>query len=145
MDYFNMVSLVLTLVGVGAAIWAVHQNTDINNKQMNMQVFLAYTERYKEIMCGLPSDALDNKPTPNNDLPSESPELTDGVMHYLNLVSEEYYLWQRGYLDNAVWTIWEGEIQRTLRLPLIRREWAKLRKEYETFKDFQQYVDTYAS
>jgi hypothetical protein len=63
------------------------------------------------------------------------------VLRYLNLSSEEYYLFKRGYLRADVWRIWEGEMVRTLRSPLLRREWTKLASEFVSYPEFSTYVE----
>jgi hypothetical protein len=68
-------------------------------------------------------------------------ELTLCVLRYLNLSSEEFYLYRRGYLRREVWDIWEGELLRTLRSPLLRREWKTLRHEFISYPEFSRYVD----
>lgn len=58
-----------------------------------------------------------------------SKELTLVILQYLNLVSEEYYLWIDKHLDQKVWKIWKPEIRRTLNSPLLIREWSRLKKD----------------
>ena len=45
------------------------------------------------------------------DLDGEPPEaslaLTLAALKYLNLCSEEYYLWKKGLVEDEVWKIWE--------------------------------------
>ncbi len=73
-------------------------------------------------------------------LPEPSEELSLAVLRYLNISSEEFYLWKQKYLKDDVWKIWEAELIRTLRSPLLRREWATLLPEFESYPDFVSYV-----
>src|SRR5215210_5658968 len=94
--------------------------------QMNAQVFTDYNNRYDEILTSFPASAWEARFNLDTNLPEESMELTLCVLRYLNLSSEEFYLYKRGYLRRDVWDIWEGELLRTLRSPLVRREWKRL-------------------
>ena len=67
--------------------------------------------------------------------------MTEAVLEYLNLSSEEFYLWKRGYLSSEIWQIWESELIRTLRSPMLGREWAKLRPEFQSYPEFSMFVE----
>jgi hypothetical protein len=110
-------------------------------RQCNVQVFLEYTKRYADVMNMFPSDGRSARIDLFKEPPPEIEELTLAVMRYLNLCSEEFYLWKNKYLSNGVWRIWEDELKRTLRSPLLRREWNKVRKEFESYPDFCKYVN----
>ena len=73
-------------------------------------------------------------------LPPENPELSLCVLRYLNLSSEEFYLRKSGYLDKQLWAIWEDELKRTLRSGLVQREWQVLKREFDSYPDFQRFV-----
>jgi hypothetical protein len=109
-------------------------------RQMNAQLFLAYTQRYETIMCSLPAAAFRVRFDTDAVLPPRSPDLTLTVLRYLNLCSEEFYLCRVGHLDRKLWRIWEHELQRMLRSQLIRREWPELRREFASYPDFLNYV-----
>jgi hypothetical protein len=112
----------------------------IYRRQMNAQLFLEYTKRYEEIMNTFPADARDARLRIDGEIPKESEELTLVILRYLNLSSEEFYLCKNRYLSNKIWRIWEDELLRTLRTPLLMREWAKLRHEFESYPAFSTYV-----
>jgi hypothetical protein len=63
------------------------------------------------------------------------------VLKYLNLCSEEYYLTRHGYLSESLWRIWEGDLKRIIASPLLKREWASLRSEFMSHRDFLEYVE----
>lgn len=107
---------------------------------MNAQLFLEYTRRYEQIFEGFPDPARSMRLDQSGEPPEESSDLTEAVLRYLNLCSEEYYLRKRGYLDKDIWLIWEGELKRTLKSPLLRREWPKLRSEFSAYSEFSEFV-----
>jgi hypothetical protein len=110
-------------------------------KAAHMLLFMKYTERYEQIMSSYPDEALPARLDLEGELPEPSAPLTLAVLRYLNLCSEEYYLWQKGYIEDKVWKIWEAELNRTLASPLYRREWQKLQKEFHSYPEFRDYVD----
>ena len=113
----------------------------IYRRQMNAQLFLEYTKRYEEIMNTFPADARDARLNIDCETPKESKELTLVILRYLNLSSEEFYLCKNRYLSNKIWRIWEDELLRTLKSPLLLREWAKLKHEFESYPAFSAYVN----
>ena len=74
-------------------------------------------------------------------LPPQSAELTLCLLKYLNLCSEEYYLWQHKYLAKTVWAIWEKDLKKMIASPLLQREWPVLKKEFESHLEFLVYVE----
>ena len=53
----------------------------------------------------------------------------------------KFYLQKKRYLTREIWRIWEDELERTLRSPLVRREWEKLKPEFESYPAFRDYVE----
>ncbi len=129
-----------TLFGVLLTAAGVFQAIRVYRRQMNAQLFLAYTQRYDEIMGAFPADARGLRLDLTGDPPPESPELRLAVLRYLNLCSEEFYLYRRGYLARDIWKIWEKELERTLSSPLLLREWPAVRNEFEANAEFARYV-----
>jgi hypothetical protein len=114
----------------------------INNfrRQINVQILMKYTERYEHILDQFPKEALLGRFSPDAPLPPESTELTVSLLKYLNLCSEEFYLWKHGYLAKTVWIVWEGDLKRIIGSPLMGREWPLLSTEYLSHPDFLEYV-----
>jgi hypothetical protein len=133
MEFLNAISPLLTFISIFIGIYVYW-------RQMNAQLFIEYAKRYEEIMGSYPDGARgfrlhsDGEPLP------ESSELTTAVLRYLNLCSEEFYLWQRWYLSGDIWRIWENEMRRTLASPLYRREWQKVKDEFASYPEFAEYV-----
>ena len=109
---------------------------------MNAQLFLEYTKRYEEIMRSYPSEARNARLDLSGQAPPESEDLSAVVLRYLNLCSEEFYLCRKKYLSRDIWQIWERELRRTLRSPLLKREWQKLKVEFASYSEFAEYVET---
>jgi hypothetical protein len=110
----------LSGIAAFATIYVVYRTYKL---QANAQIFMEYTRRYEQIMAAFPGGA-------------RSARLD------LNLCSEEFYLCKEGLLSPKVWRIWECELRRTLASPLVRREWRSLRREFRSYPEFHDYVDS---
>lgn len=130
-----------TALSVVIAVVTVLLGIRVYRRQMNAQLFVEYTGRYEQIMGSFPRDNWQARLTMEDYLPDPSDELSLCVLKYLNLCSEEFYLHKKKYLADDVWNIWEAEINRTLATPLFVREWSKLRPEFESYPEFQIFVE----
>ena len=108
--------------------------------QMNVQLFLTFTERYGKIIDSFPPEARQARLDPNVEPPPDTPELRRATLKYLNLCSEEYHLYRSGYISQTIWEMWESKMRRSLRSKLFRRAWAELVEEFDDHPAFQQYV-----
>jgi hypothetical protein len=137
-EFLMLIAAVVTAVGgVGFVVVLVQTYKG----QMNAQVFIDCNNRYDQILAAFPRSAWEARLNLDASLPEESIELTLCVLRYLNLSSEEFYLYRRGYLRREVWDVWEGELLRTLRSPLLRREWKTLQSEFISYPEFTRYVE----
>jgi hypothetical protein len=141
LDTLNVAAQVGTFLSALAAVVMIAVAVRTYRRQTNAQIFLEYTARYERVMESFPGDGRRARLDLQGPAPNCSEELTLAVLRYLNLCSEEFYLCRRGYLARDVWTIWEDELKRTLRSPLVRREWKQLRGEFESYPAFVEYVD----
>jgi hypothetical protein len=130
-------TIITALGGVGFVIVMVQTYKG----QMNAQIFSDMNQRYDEISKDFPRNAWQSRFLLDTVLPSPSEELTICALRYLNLSSEEFYLYKRKYIRKEVWKIWEGEMIRTLRSPLFRREWKTLAHEFSSYPEFYQYIE----
>jgi hypothetical protein len=136
--------LLIVLTGIVSAVGGVGfvvVMVQTYKGQMNAQVFTECNSRYDQIISAFPREAWESRLSLEKELPEPSIELTLCVLRYLNLSSEEFYLYRRGYLRHDVWAIWEGELLRTLRSPLLRREWRTLQSEFISYPEFSRYVE----
>ena len=131
-DMYTFSGLLFTAIAI---FWAVYTY----KRQMNAQLFLEYTSRYDQIMQSYKSRIIDLD-IDSDSLPEVTGEVDQCLLRYLNLCSEEYYLWKRGYLNDDIWLIWEGEIKRSLNSELYKRAWVVLQNEFQAFPEFSRYV-----
>src|SRR5262245_6834897 len=92
LQFATLVSVIVGFAGLLNAMRA-------QRRQANAQVFLAYTGRYDETMRSFPSNALEARIGSAGEAPEPTPELRVAALRYLNLCSEEFYLYRGGYLD----------------------------------------------
>lgn len=130
-----------TLASLGLAVFAVWWGAKTYRGQMNAQLFLSFTERYENLMCNAPAEFRAWRLNPDTAPPEMTQDVHTSILAYLNLCSEEYFLWRNGYLDHAIWCIWSDELERRLRSDLFRREWPKLREEFQSYGHFCEFVD----
>jgi hypothetical protein len=109
-------------------------------KQWNVDVFTTYSQRHEDLIHGFPDYAFFDRFDPAK-LPPRSAELTIATRKYLNLICDVHYLFCQGYLDNSIWQIWQADLRRTLNSPLIVREWADLKSEFQSFTAFLEFVE----
>jgi hypothetical protein len=141
MTTYELLILITAIVTAIGGVGFVVVMVQTYKGQMNAQVFTDYNNRYDEILTSFPASAWEARFKLDTSLPEESMELTLCVLRYLNLSSEEFYLYKRGYLRRDVWDVWEGELLRTLRSPLVRREWKRLQPEFISYPEFARYVE----
>jgi hypothetical protein len=126
-----LASLAVSIVAaIVTLIWSVRSYQN----QMNAQLFLEFTKRFEEVMQSFPKSAWPSRLNIEGKPPVKSKALSLSVLRYLNLCSEEYYLYKKGWLHKEIWEIWEEELIRTLQTPLFRREWQTLAGEFESYR-----------
>lgn len=143
MTFLETVDLAIKVIGLLSLIFTaigLWQNSRYTRRNWNFNAFTHYTKRYDDIMGSFPDAAymlrfdLDQPIQSNEDIRLS-------ILKYLNMTSEEYYLWRDKYLDDKVWQIWLPEIKRTLRTPLFQREWQNLKEEFQTYPEFSAFVE----
>jgi hypothetical protein len=125
--------LAAVVVGITAILVTLRAVRD----QLWIQTFTEYTGRYAEIWDDLPSEArvpgsdfdLDVLPT------AERGRLLNTVRGYLNLCSEEFWLYKKRKIDPETWGIWKVGIADNVRLPWFRSSWKELKSEYNSFPE----------
>jgi len=135
---------IATVLVAGFAIFAtLHGVRD----QLRTSTFLVYTDRYSQIMNKLPFDArrpgsayqFRSLPRP------EQVEVLSTFRSYLNLCSEERWLFNAGRIDKKTWAIWREMIKQVMKFPCFDEIWNELKVEYQPFADFINFMDALSS
>ena len=130
----TIVTLILTAAALLFGLWSF-------GKQMNCQVFLAYNERYEKIIRAFPPGALESRLRLGEKLPERSEELSVCILRYLNLCSEEFFLYRKGFLSKKIWAVWNRKSRGCYEVPVMRREWQRIRIEFKAYPDFFAFVE----
>jgi hypothetical protein len=141
MKAYELLMLIATIVTAVGGVGFVVVMVQTYKGQMNAQVFTELNQRYDEILQAFPENAWDARFHLDTGMPPPSLQLTLCALRYLNLSSEEFYLYRSKYIRKKVWKMWQGELNRTLKSPLFRREWKLLRHEFISYPEFIAYVD----
>lgn len=73
--------------------------------------------------------------------PEERDKMLALAVRYLNLSSEEYFLFRKGVIDEQTWTIWQNEIFSALRRRWLLEAWRELKSEYNSFPEFSALIE----
>jgi hypothetical protein len=138
-DWIAIASIATVIVSATAIVAALKGVKD----QLQVTIFLTYTDRYTQAMNGLPFEA--RKPGSKYTLASLSEEEQIRVLgvfrQYFNLCSEESWLHQHRRIDHATWEVWERGMQQVARFPCFREVWDVLSLEYDYFDKFREFVE----
>jgi hypothetical protein len=109
-----MIEHLLSFVTVGSvciAALATYITVRNNNRQLGAQIFLAYSNRVREIRQA----AVLNTPD------------IEVTLSATFLIFELYELRRRGYVSSAIWSIWDRDIGDLLRTDNFQAQWETLR------------------
>jgi len=99
--------------------------------QLRLSVFLAYTERYANIMRDMPFEA--REPGSGYRLSARPDKERHQVLsifrEYLNLCSEESWLHDHHKIDHPTWDVWVRGMRDPAHFPCFREAWEVLAPE----------------
>jgi len=127
--WVGIVSTLIALLALSVAAWSFRQGAELD-------VFLAFTDRYEKIMSELPKEVR-----VDSEWGAEVDPHFVVRLQYLNLCSEEFYLRRRHLLSYRVWSIWDAEMRRMLASPPYRDAWLHLRHHFVSYPEFSRFVD----
>ena len=115
----------VTFVSVCIAAIATYVTVRHNGRQLGAQIFLAYSDRVRELRKAAALDVRD----------------TDVILNATFLIFELYELRRRGYLSSSIWTIWDRDITDLLRTDYFQTHWEMLRSRLHNHVHFVNWVD----
>lgn len=111
--------------------------------QLQVTVFLAYTERYSKVMKDFRVQA--RRPSSDYRLSSqpekERARMLEVFREYFDLCSEELTLHKRHRIDRKTWKVWEEGMRQVARFPSFLEAWDELSNEYEYYGAFQHFIN----
>jgi hypothetical protein len=138
-DVLVQLGQVGTLVLGSLGVWVAMFN---QRRQLNAQMFIEVSGRFKELLRLFPTEAWLANRNPSQALPPPSQEITDCTLYCIQLIADVYYLQRGGYISRKLWTIWEREIRHILEGPIFQREWEGLAVEFSHNHEFLEYINT---
>jgi len=131
---------VATLISVIIGFLSLMYFINSFRRELNMQVVIHFSERFEKLMDALPDNFfLDD--FFQEELPPRTPKLSKDIMKYFNLTAEEHYLYQNRYMSRKLWSRWEPDIKNALKHPVIRREWEKMKHQWNPTSEFRSFVE----
>ena len=140
MDWLNLTAQLAAIISVIFAAVSIRANTYLSRKQWNVDTFNTYSERHLAAIKAFPDNAFYNR-FDESKLPERSPDLTFAVRNYLFVICNVHYLAYHKYLEASIWNAWRRDMERTLRSPLITREWPDIKSEFDYFEPFVAFVE----
>jgi len=130
-----IVSTIVIIITGGALCFTIARF----KKQLQLSFFADYTKRYQEIILNFP-ESINSKDFDLGELEDSVRDKTLRYMRaYFDLCSEEYFLWQKGNIDNNTWQEWETGIKFAFSKPAFQQAWKVLGLNtiyYGKFSDF---------
>lgn len=154
-DIIQIIGIVLTFVSILLIIiWNKRQfrlmkekieiqNDQLRtqNQQIKNQFFSEYSKRYQEILLNLPEN-INKGDFSFQALTKEDYNRTMRYLRvYFDLCSEEYYLHDKGHLNEVVWKEWRDTMRWTFSRKAIRDAWDIVRKDTMFYEKFTNFID----
>jgi len=133
--------LFLTLIGLFVTINYSRKQLGLFNEQLRLNFFVEYTKRYQEIMLNLPED-INN---PDFSFKKLSKEERSKILRYMrayfDLCSEEFDLWNAGYIDERIWNNWKEGIEFTFSKSSFKEAWSIIQLDSLYYPKFTSWIE----
>jgi hypothetical protein len=129
----------LTTGGVFIGVLAIYQATRNNARQLNAQIFLAYSDRLQSVRQFLRTELL---PIWTAELsPEEMARILPCLLQIMHIILELYELKANGYVKPRTWAIWSRDIDRFLRTPIVLSLHEQIRLDFHGHAAFLEWVE----
>lgn len=137
-----MLEIILRFMGTGGVFIgaiAVYSATRNHTRQLDAQIFLAYSDRLQTVRHMLLTDLL---PIWTAELsPEELSRKLPGLLQVMHLIHELYELRVQGYVKARMWAIWSRDIDRFLRTPIVLSLHEQIRLDFHGHAAFLEWVE----
>lgn len=137
-----MLETVLRLMatgGVFVGVIAVYAATRNHTRQLNAQIFLAYSDRLQTVRHVLRTELL---PIWTAQLSAdELSRVLPGLLQVIHLILELYELRAQGYVKARMWAIWSRDIDRFLTTPIVLGLRGEIRHEFDGHGPFLDWIE----
>ena len=141
-DGIQSTGIFLAIIGLIITMLYNRKQLRLFNQQLKLSFFADYTKRYQEIMLNLPLN-LHAVDFDFDILPDDVKDKTLRYMRsYFDLCSEEYDLWQAGYIEERIWNNWKEGIEYAFSQKAYRIAWNLIRPDKFYFPDFSVWINS---
>lgn len=138
-DWIALSNVVVTLLGVIVAVFAVCWPLRKLNQQLTLQYFADYTKRYQEIIQQFPEDV--NEAGIKIDKDRGDYQTTMRAMRmYCDLCYEEWYLNKRGFIDSQIWEEWRCGMDKAFSKSAFQQAWAIVVRDTRYGAEFERFI-----
>ncbi|MCJ7450074.1 MAG: hypothetical protein MUO72_20565 [Bacteroidales bacterium] len=135
-DWIQFGLLLLTIIGLLISINFNRKQLKLFNEQLRLNFFAEYTKRYQEIILNLPEE-ISKSDFSYTKLSDEVRSKTlRYIRAYFDLCSEEYDLWNAGYLDKRIWNYWREGIEYTFSKTAFKDAWGMISLDTKYYPQF---------
>jgi len=131
------VAVTTAIVAVLALIYQIR----IAKRQTQIQTFLIYTDRYRDVLRRLPPDIMSPHFNLDDLVEARKEDTRRAILDYFDLCSEEFYLWSHSLVGKEVWRLWSEGMKSQISKDAFRSEWgtAKQQRSYDSkFVDYME-------
>jgi hypothetical protein len=140
-DWIQTLLLIATIIGLLITIVNNRKQLRIFNDQLRLNFFAEYTKRYQEIMLNLPLNISDKKFDYDKLSKKEREKTLKYIRSYFDLCSEEYDLWNSGYIEERIWKNWEEGIEFAFSKKAFRDAWELINLGTVYYSDFSKWIN----
>lgn len=137
-----MLELILRFMGTGGVfvgVIAVYSATRNHMRQLDAQIFLAYSDRLQTIRHLLRNELM---PIWTSAVSDEArSRMLPSLVQVMHLIHELYELRAQGYVKARMWEIWSRDIDRFLVTPIVRDLRDEIRTEFHGHGAFLAWID----
>jgi hypothetical protein len=102
-----------------------------HRRQMHAQMFIEFSSRFHDVLRALPLQTMISNGAPAESVPPQSESLTRSCLQCFHVIAEIHHLHRTGYIPQDLWRPCQRVIKRSIRSPLLRREWQNLEPAFE--------------
>lgn len=136
-------NLIATAAALVAIVGLIYQSYS-TRKQIKLQNFIEYTKRYQEIVLNFP-EGINRSDFVIDQRESQEHQKTMRYMRaYVDLCFEEYTLHEKGFIDDDLWSIWEGGMKTAFSKSAFKQAWRAIREDTEYGPAFKAFADRHS-
>ena len=136
----NLISTFAALVAIVGLIYQSHST----RKQAKLQNFIEYTKRYQEIILNFPENINEQSFSFDSMLREDKNKTMRYMRAYFDLCFEEFTLHEKGFIDNDLWSIWNGGMEEAFSKSAFKQGWKIIRNDTKFGSDFVAFVENQA-